>query len=139
MRLQLLLALVLALIAVDVQAADVRIDGNWWRQRNAGERDSYVAGFVDGLVAENLALVLARANSLSGPIPDEEMKVYGNELAHLRGITVGQLTDGLAQFYGDYRNRLILVGHAIPLVVDQIRGVEIEDRLPSFRQRAAEP
>jgi hypothetical protein len=43
------------------------------------------------------------------------------------GITNDQIVDGLNKFYEDFRNRGILLGHAIYVVKKQIKGASPEE------------
>jgi hypothetical protein len=47
-------------------------------------------------------------------------------LRYFKGVTTGQLVDGLDSFYADYRNRRILIVNAVYLVVNSFAGTPQE-------------
>jgi hypothetical protein len=54
-------------------------------------------------------------------------------------VTGGQLVDGLDSFYGDFRNRRILVYSAVWLVLNEIAGTpqdELDKMIQSWRKNA---
>lgn len=59
---------------------------------------------------------------------------------YLQHLTAGQVSDGLGQFYSDYRNRTILVHDAVWLVLKGIAGTpeeKMKEMIESYRRAAA--
>src|SRR5262249_42012742 len=58
---------------------------------------------------------------------------------YLAKVTVGQVSDGLDEFYGDYRNRSIRVSDAIWLVLNEASGksrAEMDVMIENWRKNA---
>ena len=117
-----------------------RRDGDWWRSVDRVNKAYYLAGFVDGTQ-------LARRFS-GNPQNDQDAKdvsarpatPFGENRAKYLGHTTNiQLTDGLDTFYGDARNRRILVSDAAWVVLNQIAGTpeaETQALIESTRKNA---
>jgi hypothetical protein len=119
------------------QPAD-RTDGNWWRGLAILTKGGYALGYADGsskadaVWAEGECKTLVRAGYRAGV---QKANDYS-------GITVGQLVEGVDQFYKDFRNTRILATDAMMIVKMQISGVDqkvIDDSLQTLRQIALDP
>jgi hypothetical protein len=126
------------LLVTSVAAADVRIDGNWWRDLPPQLKAIYLAGYTGGY-AEAASSSIDYVDVVAQGAKDQ--KACAPYFAAVRGalvdssvggIKLGTLTDGLDSFYGDYRNRSIRVAHAVPFVVRAIKGESDESLRPSI-------
>ena len=56
------------------------------------------------------------------------------------GTNTAQVVDGLDNFYGDYRNRKILVQDAVWLVLNNVAGTpNVEQMIQNWRRSASKP
>jgi len=115
-----------------------RTDGNWWNGLNSLAKYGYVIGYGDGSVK-------ADATWAYGPCKTQVTAKYlaavqkGNDYS---GITIGQLIEGVDQFYKDFRNTRILTTDAMMVVKQQISGFsqkQIDETLQTLRQTALDP
>ena len=98
-----LLLFVLAIaIAVSASAATGKAPGTWWKEKSEISRESYVNGYKAG------------ARHQAGH--DTPLSKFGAK----------ELTDGLNNFYSDFRNRNISFNEAVFYVADQLAGVPDE-------------
>jgi hypothetical protein len=76
-----------------------------------------------------------------GPCLSKAVDSYDEYVSHyLTNVTSGQLTDGLDEFYKDYRNRSITVPKAVWPVLKSIAGDrkdQIEELTVNLRKDAA--
>jgi len=103
-------------------------DGDFWIPRTKDAKLMYVVGFVDG---RNDGINDA-ADALGTKIDDPRVSKLGS------AITVGQLIDGLDEFYKDWRNRKVLLRDAIQYVEDEANGKDDSKLLLVMRQRGSE-
>lgn len=103
-------------------------DGDFWIPKNQAVKLSYVSGFVDGRNdgINDLAEVLGIK------IDDPRVSKLGSS------ITVGQIVDGVDEFYKDWRNRKVLLRDAMQYVGDEANGKDDSKLLLFMRQRGAE-
>lgn len=123
-------------------------NGFWW----VGSSDNFRLGFATGYA---MAMVRVSdtegfqciANNNGGTIPQK----YTDDLAKIikqctedpkiarydfGKITIGQLSDGVDEFYKDFRNKNIDINQAMFYVRDQLKGKsskELEDELELWR------
>lgn len=120
----------------------MRRDGNWWRTQSEATRVNYILGMIDGSDLGHQFTIYTidatpRAVKCAGPASqsfnDHADKLLGN-------ATVGQIKDGLNDFYGDFRNRRIKTYRATWVVINGIAGmsraetekaIEIERKIAS--------
>jgi hypothetical protein len=105
------------------------LDGDFWKIKNRDLKLVYVTGFVDG---RNEGLNAA-AGALGTNISNPKIAKLASE------VTVGQIVDGLDEFYKDYRNARILMRHAIEYVLMEAQGEDGSQLLQYMRKQAAQP
>jgi hypothetical protein len=115
-------------------------DGTWWRGLSASDHITYVVGFMDGMQLGGEFSYWHMSDSEQKSCAGLTANSYSQMLdKYLGKVTAGQLTDGLTDFYEDYRNRSILIHGAVWLVVQSISGVpkdELEKLIESWRKNA---
>lgn len=84
----------------------------------------YVVGFVDG---RNHGINDA-AEALGTKIDDPRISKLASK------VTVGQIFDGVDDFYKDWRNRKVLLRHAMEYVLDEAQGKDDSALLLYMRQ-----
>jgi hypothetical protein len=122
-----LLFLLITIAAYDVQGQS-SFDGDFWKTKSRDVKLVYVLGFVDG---RNEGLNQA-ASALGTSISDPKIAKLASN------TTVGQIVDGLDEFYKDYRNGRILIRDAIEYVLMEANGEDGSDLLKFTRKKAAE-
>ena len=121
MRKLLGLVLAFALLASPLaiaQKAPLIRDGGWWKEKSTSFREGFVNGY--------------RAALVHSATP--------KQLADLEGFQSSQAVEGLNAFYGDFRNKLILIDDAIAYVIDQVKGMpddQLAAELQKMRKAAA--
>lgn len=99
-------------------------DGDFWMSKPRDFKLTCLVGWADGRsVGVNQAAEVFGTNVLDPRIQKLASKV-----------TVGQILEGLDEFYLDWRNTKILVRDATEYVVMQAEGKDTEDRLRILRQ-----
>jgi hypothetical protein len=118
-----------------------RRDGNWWRGLESMWKTVYVTGFFDGIQMGNRfsywGFVDDEKSSACLSKVDASAAEYSKK--YLSNITVGQVGDGLNEFYEDYRNRSLLVVDATWLVLNEISGkprAEMDAMIEYYRKNA---
>ena len=121
-------------------------DGNWWISDSNKGPDAdlhqlmYVAGFIEGLNAGlgqlDVAIIGNHLNEKNNSCVMEVITAYKKLSAYTDGVTMGQVWDGLNDFYKDYRNRSISVTSAIDLVLRQIKGENVDGLIVAHRRVA---
>ena len=109
-------------------------DGNWWTSLPSSGSDValnlsinswYITGSMDGAigVANNLVFQagIEALDEKAEKVRIDYLRTINRYFAGGRA-TQGERIDGLDAFYADFRNRNILVGHAIGIVLHQIAG-----------------
>jgi hypothetical protein len=134
----------LATVAWAYDVGDHR-DGNFWREMSVNQKAVYVAGFLDGMeeaegheLDDVLALMKTLPKSVKTGQQWDILEARATALEPLSNIKIGQLEDGLNQFYSDYRNRMIHIGHALLLVAESIKGMsaeKVEEHSAQYREK----
>lgn len=124
LRLAMLAILLFAAVHAPAQSD---FDGDYWKRKTRDEKTMYLVGFVDG---RNLGINEA-ASAL-------QVSLSESRLASLNSrITVGQLLDGLDDFYRDWRNTKIRIREALEYVTMEAQGKDGTKLLLLMRQEAA--
>lgn len=136
----------LFLFALSAHASDPTRDrdGNWWRGLTLSEKQVYIVGFFDGIP---LGHKFSSWNLMHNPqkqncLQDTVGSFVNYVSKYLENVTSGQLTDGLDDFYSDYRNRSIPIDNAVWLVANSISGkpqAELDKMIESFRRNVSPP
>jgi hypothetical protein len=143
------LALALMLSGATARAQVTKHDGYWW----SGESESFKLGFATGyamaMTGNSDAAVLRCIEAKNGgtlpeKYPGNEALIACQQTPEVEGLNysnlqIGQLVEGLDEFYKEFRNKNILVDVAMRYVKDELRGKstkELEDELAAFRQSA---
>jgi len=108
-------------------AAQSDFDGDYWKKTTQDAKTKYLIGFVDG---RNLGINEA-ATALQVGFSDSRLKSLDSR------ITVGQLLDGLDEFYKDWRNAKIRIREALEYVTMEAQGKDGTKLLLFMRQEAA--
>ncbi len=113
-----------------------RRDGNWWRTQDKVSTYSYLTGLLDGM---DLGRMLATSDNRQ--CLDDVTGNYARLTnKFLSNVTVGQISDGLDEFYKDFRNRRIVTSSAVWIVLNEIVGTpkqQIDKLTESFRRSAS--
>jgi len=130
-------ALLLLCPVLGVSSPNDRRDGNWWRAQPETIKVGYMVGFLDG---EHLGNEFASWDFMDDPRSEPCLKkvlisTLRFEKQYLQNVKVGQLTDGLDDFYADYKNRSISVDNAVWLVLNGIAGTP-KDKLDKMIEAA---
>lgn len=96
-----------------------RLDGNWWEDQDPLTKVAFSAGMLVG-VNDVSWLVYTTTEDFQA---EDLAKFMRPMSAKMKGITPGQLNDGLEEFYKDFRNRRIHVGAGAHFVIAQITGM----------------
>ncbi len=115
------------ILGVVYAAAQSDFDGDYWKTKSSDAKLLYVVGFVDG---RNLGINEA-ATALQTDFGDSRLKSLNTR------ITVGQLVDGLDDFYKDWRNTKIRIREALEYVTKEAQGKDGTKLLLFLRQQAA--
>src|SRR5690348_13566261 len=122
-----------------------RRDGNWWIDQSRPTKLTYMLGFFDGMDLGGDFSYWDLGDKNGGGndpcISKAANSYYANRKKYLAHITNDQLSDGLDEFYKDYRNRRILVHGAVWLVVNGIAGTpqkELDKMIESWRRNAGQ-
>jgi len=116
-------------------------DGNWWLAQTEGLKVGYMVGFLDGIA---LGRNFASWQFMDDPQSEACLKKVllssiEYEKKYLSNVKVGQLVDGLNDFYSDYRNRGIAIDRAVWLVLNGIAGTpkeKVERMIEAARKNA---
>ena len=139
---RIMLAVLIILVSVVYVGADeVRFDGNFWRQQNRIMKEFFIAGVIGGISAgQDRVLGSAMEGVGDGKISMECFNTVSSLKksleAGLMKIEVGQLVDGIDEFYSDFKNRSVKVRWSFLVVMQQIKGTpkeEIEKFIESVR------
>lgn len=111
-------------------------DGKWWKTRGETEKTIYTLGLLDGIETAK-CMVDPNMHYLAAPedpsrFVSENAKAIYDVLDHVdrrlfANVDLGDLIEGLNQFYKDFRNREIDVPAALFLVGLQISGGSDEE------------
>lgn len=129
MRVPRLSLLVLCPLLCGVSLAQSQFDGDFWIPKTKDAKILYVVGFVDG---RNHGINEA-ADAFNTKVDDPRLSKLASEL------TVGQIVDGVDEFYKDWRNRRVVLRHAMEYVMDEAQGKDDSKLLLFMRQLDSEP
>jgi len=135
------LSMVLFLPSMVLPNAEDEFNGYWWASLRPMEKLYFIQGYVYGLGRAHLIVGQAAAldnRSLSSPMSNEPVL----PMLNFSLVAYGQFSDGLDQFYSDYKNKRICFNFAILYVRDEIRGEsreKLEKRLGGMRQAVVDP
>jgi hypothetical protein len=104
-------------------------DGDFWISKTDAIKLTYVLGFVDG---RNDGIGAA-AEAVGTTVNDPRLSKLSSE------ATVGQIVDGVDDFYKDWRNRKVLLRHAMQYVEDEAQGKDDSKLLLFMRQSDSAP
>jgi|SRR6267142_3406165 len=128
-------------VAVPGNVQNDRRDGNWWISTDKTVRLGYVVGFLDGIhLGQKFSYWKLADDKESEPCLKKVLLAnveYQDE--YLSNVKIGQLNDGLNDFFLDYKNRRIEVDDAIWLVLNGIAGTpkeKLEKMIESYRRNA---
>jgi hypothetical protein len=143
-------AIILVYLAVSCSILPVakadghRQDGNWWNRQTGPSKLMYLSGFFDGI---NMGHRLSVAGLMkSEPAQADTAALTTQSFAklvdrYLKHVTSGQISDGLDEFYKDYRNRTILVEDGVWVVLVSTAGMpqpEVNKIIETFRRNREE-
>ena len=106
-------------------------DGTDWTTGPDSWKIGYVAGIITGASVANYEVVNHTFYTLADLLGNE-FKLEKDSLDRilnkitLAGITIGQIMDGMNDFYNDFSNRRIKMVDAIYIVKMQIKGEDLE-------------
>jgi len=102
-----------------------QFDGDFWIPKHQDAKLVYVIGFVDG-----------RNDGINDAAEALGSDIYNPKISKLASkVTVGQIVDGVDEFYKDWRNRKVLLRHAMQYVMDEAEGKDDSDLLLLMRQQ----
>jgi hypothetical protein len=147
MRARLGFALVLVLAGtVSAHGQEITHNGYWWMDATKSFKLGFATGYAMAMTSAADAAALKCVEAKNGgtlPMhPSDEATATCEQTPEVTGLSysnlrVGQLVDGVDQFYQDFRNKSIDVGVAMRYVKDELRGKtdkELEDELTDFRR-----
>ena len=123
-------------------AQNDRRDGNWWNARTAAYKTAFITGLFDGMELGKVVAQPIVQTRPGGGLNQDQLKEFDVIEARFREraekyfgkVTNGQVSDGLDEFYKDFRNRAIPVHHAVDVVVRQISGESVDGLVNSLRR-----
>lgn len=136
------LALATAIAAFPIRASadDLVQNGNFWLTQTPASHVDYILGFTEGMqLGRNFSEWNWDATSKDGQYKAvAALNSYNAETQkYMSNIAVGQIVDGLNQFYSDFRNRNIMIHDAVWLVLEQIAGTpDSQLNLESWRKNS---
>ena len=115
-----------------VGADEIRFDGNFWKNSDQTTKEFFVSGVLEGVfTGQDRVMASTMEGVEKGTIG---MKCFAaisslksSLEADMEKIKVGQLVDGIDEFYSDFKNRSIKVKWAYLVVMQQIKGTSEED------------
>jgi hypothetical protein len=116
--------LLLALCFIPSAQSQSYFDGDFWITKSYAVKVSYVIGFFDG---RSYGIDEA-AEAVGTTIQDPRISKLASE------VTVGQTVDGVDDFYRDWRNRKVILRHAMQYVLDEAQGKDDSQLLLSMRK-----
>ena len=122
-------------------------NGYWWVDKSLDFKLGFATGYVVAMVnATDSAAFRCLAAQNGGTLPkkypgDEALKACQKEaeavFVYFGGIPMGQLVDGVDEFYKDFRNKNLQIELAMLYVRDALKGKpdkELQDELSGWRQ-----
>lgn len=123
-------------------------DGYWWQDSTENFRVGFVSGYLKAMTTVSDAMVAGcLAANNGGKLPE---KYPGDDAFNkcadttkkfdFGGFRVGQWSDGIDEFYKDFRNRGLEIGLAFRYVKDQLHGKaaqELDTEVTEWRRTAA--
>jgi len=121
-------------------------DGYWWLANASDFKLGFATGFAMAMIrADDTVYFSCIADKNGGTLPREapsqavlnECNTRLTKNFDFNSLRIGQLVDGVDQFYSDFRNKGLDVGAAMTYVRDQLKGKpakELEDELNLWRQ-----
>jgi hypothetical protein len=105
-----------------------QFDGDSWIPKLQDAKILYVVGFVDG-----------RNDGINDAAEALGTDIYNPKISKLASkVTVGQIVDGVDEFYKDWRNRKVLLRHAMQYVMDEAQGKDDSELLLVMRKQDSE-
>lgn len=143
MRVHIGMALMILVLAGTAHGQEQDRNGYWWVNRSQDFKLGFVTGFAMAMTGNSDAAVLRCLEDKPDKTSAEAWKTCMQTPAVIglsyNGLRMGQLVDGVDEFYKDFRNKGILVDVALRYVKDELRGMtdkELQDELAVFRQSA---
>ena len=116
------------------QSNNERRDGNWWISLEQEYKLKYLVGFFDGMDLGNRFSYWGMSKGAQRKCTGNVVDSYSTyESKYFAQVTNDQLSDGIDNFYSDYRNRRISIVGAVWLVVNGIAGTP-EDTLHTMTE-----
>ena len=137
----LLIALTFA-VSVSGRAPSDSHDGFWWTRSPETFKLGFVSGYVMAIISARNALAFqCLASKNGGVVGPDELKACNEapEQSHFPtfdNLRVGQLEEGVDEFYKDFRNKNLSIEIALRYVSDQLNGKpesELQSELARWR------
>jgi len=126
-------------------------DGYWWTDSSESFRLGFVTGYLMAMNSVSDANLVKCAADRSGgkKLDSKDLRVVLEEcvetadvkwFSEFGGFRVGQWSDGVNEFYRDFRNKGLEIALAMHYVKDQLHGKpakELEDEVTEWRRSAA--
>ena len=134
-----LYVLVLLCASNGALAENVREDGNWWRSFGRESHVPFIVGFFQGMaLGKHFSYWEYIEDGEAAQRTNASFRNYWDKF--VAGTNTAQMVDGLDNFYGDYRNRKILVQDAVWLVLNNVAGTpNVEQMIQNWRRSASKP
>jgi hypothetical protein len=137
---RLILVVILMLPCSVLAQESTRRDGSWWLQQTTTDQINCFIGFLDGMDLGSYFSYWGISKK-SPNASAEAVSSYNDYVQkYLNHVSVGQIVDGMNDFYNDYRNRSILIPDAAWLVLNNIAGTpkdQIDKMTENWRQAAS--
>jgi hypothetical protein len=98
-------------------------NGYDWEQYNLLQKTGYASGFINGTTKAHEVL---HWYVYTSALQNEKNPIKTEELLPVWNLTVGQITEGLDEFYKDYENKQILIKDAIYIICKEAKGESSE-------------
>lgn len=97
-------------------------NGEWWLSQTPRDKLSFLEGYITAKSDTNVSLEgLKRSGRATGKEASDllDLELEASDFYHL---SLGQVSDGLDQFYADYKNKMVDFNGAVGYVKHQIKG-----------------